>query len=41
LSDLLAYEVTAVPGIPVEDVREVSDCVAAYEQEEDFFSLKC
>jgi Fic family protein len=31
LSDLLAYEVTAAPGIPVEDVREVSDCVAAYE----------
>lgn len=31
LSDLLAYEITAVPGIPVEDVREVSDCVAAYE----------
>jgi Fic family protein len=31
LSDLLAYEITAAPGIPVEDVREVSDCVAAYE----------
>lgn len=31
LSDLLAYEMTAAPGIPVEDVREVSDCVAAYE----------
>jgi len=30
LSDLLAYEITAAPGIPVEDVREVSDCVAAY-----------
>jgi Fic family protein len=31
LSDLLAYEITAAPGMPVEDVREVSDCVAAYE----------
>ena len=31
LSDLLAYEITAARGIPVEDVREVSDCVAAYE----------
>lgn len=31
LSDLLAYEITAAPGGPVEDVREVSDCVAAYE----------
>ena len=31
LSDLLAYEITAAQGIPVEDVREVSDCVAAYE----------
>jgi len=31
LSDLLAYEITAAPGIPVEDVREVSDCVGAYE----------
>jgi Fic family protein len=31
LSDLLAYEITVAPGIPVEDVREVSDCVAAYE----------
>lgn len=31
LSDLLAYEITAAPGVPVEDVREVSDCVAAYE----------
>lgn len=30
-SDLLAYEITSAPGIPVEDVREVSDCVAAYE----------
>lgn len=34
LSDLLAYEITAAPGIPVEDVREVSDCVAAYEHAE-------
>jgi Fic family protein len=31
LSDLLAYEITSAPGVPVEDVREVSDCVAAYE----------
>ena len=31
LSDLLAYEITSTPGVPVEDVREVSDCVAAYE----------
>ena len=31
LSDLLAYEITAAQGAPVEDVREVSDCVAAYE----------
>lgn len=31
LSDLLAYEITAAQGIPIEDVREVSDCVAAYE----------
>ena len=31
LSDLLAYEITAAQGVPVEDVREVSDCVAAYE----------
>ncbi|MFU8893651.1 MAG: Fic family protein [Luteolibacter sp.] len=31
LSDLLAYEITSAPGMPVEDVREVSDCVAAYE----------
>ena len=31
LSDLLAYEITAAQGIPVEDIREVSDCVAAYE----------
>lgn len=31
LSDLLAYEITAALGIPVEDVREVSNCVAAYE----------
>ncbi len=31
LADLLAYEITSAPGIPVEDVREVSDCVAAYE----------
>jgi Fic family protein len=31
LSDLLAYEITAAPGVPVEDVSEVSDCVAAYE----------
>jgi Fic family protein len=34
LSDLLAYEITAAPGVPVEDVREVSDCVAAYEHAE-------
>jgi Fic family protein len=27
LSDLLAYEIMSSPGIPVEDVREVSDCV--------------
>lgn len=31
LADLLSYEITSSPGIPVEDVREVSDCVAAYE----------
>ena len=31
LADLLAYEITSAPGIPIEDVREVSDCVAAYE----------
>lgn len=31
LSDLLSYEITSSPGMPVEDVREVSDCVAAYE----------
>lgn len=31
LSDLLAYEITTAQGAPVEDVREVSDCVAAYE----------
>lgn len=31
LSDLLAYEITEAPGVPLEDVREVSDCVAAYE----------
>ena len=34
LADLLAYEIAAAPGIPVEDVREVSDCVAAYEYAE-------
>lgn len=31
LSDLLAYEISASPGVPIEDVREVSDCVAACE----------
>ncbi len=34
LSDLLAYEITEAPGVPLEDVREVSDCVAAYEYAE-------
>jgi Fic family protein len=34
LSDLLAYEITEAPGVPLEDVREVSDCVAAYEYTE-------
>jgi Fic family protein len=34
LSDLLAYEITAAPGVPFEDVREVADCVAAYEHAE-------
>lgn len=28
-SDLLLYESDQVPGVPLEDVREVSDCVAA------------
>lgn len=31
LSDLLAYEADGAPGIPLEDVREVSDCVAAHD----------
>lgn len=34
LADLLAFEVDAAPGVPLEDVREVSDCVAAYEHAE-------
>lgn len=31
LSDLLLYEVEGSPGVPVEDVREVSHCAAALE----------
>ena len=31
LSDLLAYEAEGAPGVPLEDVREVSDCVAAHD----------
>lgn len=31
LADLLLYEVDAQPGVPVEDAREVSHCVAALE----------
>ncbi|MBL8950690.1 MAG: Fic family protein, partial [Myxococcaceae bacterium] len=29
LADLLLYETEQAPGVPLEDVREVSDCVAA------------
>jgi Fic family protein len=32
LADLLLYEIDAVPGVPVEDAREVSRCVAALER---------
>jgi Fic family protein len=32
LADLLLYEVDEQPGVPVEDVREVSRCVAAQER---------
>jgi len=31
LSDLLLYEAESSPGVPVDDVREVSNCVAALE----------
>jgi Fic family protein len=31
LSDLLLYEAEGSPGVPVDDVREVSNCVAALE----------
>lgn len=32
LADLLLYEIDEQPGVPVEDAREVSRCVAALEQ---------
>lgn len=32
LSDLLLFEAEGSPGVPVEDVREVSNCVAALER---------
>ena len=32
LADLLLYEVDEEPGVPVEDAREVSRCVAALER---------
>lgn len=32
LADLLLYEIDALPGVPVEDAREVSRCVAALER---------
>lgn len=31
LSDLLLYEIDEPPGVPVDDAREVSRCVAALE----------
>lgn len=34
LADLLAFEVDSAPGVPLGDVREVSDCVAAYDHAE-------
>ncbi|MCF7734405.1 MAG: Fic family protein, partial [Akkermansiaceae bacterium] len=34
LADLLAFELDSAPGVPLEDVREVSDCVAAYDHSE-------
>ncbi len=32
LADLLLYEIDEQPGVPVEDAREVSRCVAALER---------
>ena len=29
LADLLAYEIESAPGVPLDDVREVSNCVAS------------
>lgn len=34
LADLLAHEMDSAPGVPHDDVREVSDCVAAYDYAE-------
>ena len=31
LADLLLYEIDEQPGVPIEDTREVSRCVAALE----------
>ena len=34
LADLLAHEMESAPGVPLDDVREVSACVAAYDHAE-------